>query len=47
MPLDLGELPALMFSNSAHRVLNMVYRRSDGNIGWFGPQGEPRAPNET
>ena len=40
MRLDLGELPALMFSNSAHRGLNMVYRRSDGNIGWIDPQGE-------
>ena len=40
MRLDLGELPALMFSNSAHRGLNVVYRRSDGNIGWIDPQGE-------
>ena len=47
MRLDLGELPALMFSNSAHRGLNMVYRRSDGNIGWIDPQGEPPAPNES
>ena len=47
MRLDLGELPALMFSNSAHRGLNMVYRRSDGNIGWIDPQGEPPAPNKS
>ena len=34
MRLDLGDLPALMFRNSAHGGLNMIYRRTDGNIGW-------------
>lgn len=47
MRLDLGELPALMFSNSAHRGLNVVYRRSDGNIGWIDPQGEPPTPKKS
>ena len=47
MRLDLGELPALMFSNSAHCGLNMVYRRSDGNIGWIDPQGERPAPKKS
>lgn len=39
MRLDLGELPAMMFRNAAHGGFNMVYRRSDGHIGWIDPQG--------
>ncbi len=39
MRMDLAELPALMFRNSSHSGLNMVYRRSDGNIGWIDPRG--------
>lgn len=39
MRLDLGGLPALLFRNSAHGGLNMVYRRQDGNVGWVDPQG--------
>jgi len=37
MRLDLGDLPALLFRNSAHGALNVVYRRRDGNIGWIDP----------
>ncbi len=39
MRMDLAELPALMFRNSSHSGLNMIYRRSDGNIGWIDPRG--------
>jgi len=39
MRMDLAGLPALMFRNSAHGGLNMVYLRQDGNIGWVDPQG--------
>lgn len=39
MRMDLAELSAMMFRNSAHGGLNMVYRRPDGNIGWIDPQG--------
>ncbi len=39
MRMDLGNLPAMMFRNSAHSGLNMIYRRSDGNIGWLDPRG--------
>jgi ribosomal subunit interface protein len=35
MQLDLSEAPALVFRNSAHGELNVVYRRADGNIGWI------------
>jgi hypothetical protein len=37
MRLDLGDMPALMFRNRAHGRLNMIYRRTDGNIGWVDP----------
>ncbi|MCW5745733.1 MAG: ribosome-associated translation inhibitor RaiA [Alphaproteobacteria bacterium] len=43
MRLDLEQLPALMFRNSANGLLNMVYRRTDGNIGWVDPQNAPPA----
>lgn len=39
MRLDLADLPAMMFRNSAHGGLNMIYRRPDGNIGWVDPRG--------
>ena len=38
MRMDLADLPAMMFHNSAHGRLNVVYRRPDGNIGWIDPQ---------
>ena len=38
MRLDLAGTPAIMFRNSAHGGLNLVYRRPDGNIGWIDPQ---------
>jgi ribosomal subunit interface protein len=37
MRLDLADLPALLFHNSAHGNLNLVYRRPDGNVGWVDP----------
>ena len=37
MQLELTEVPALMFRNAVHGGLNMVYRRSDGHIGWVDP----------
>ena len=40
--LDLSEEPALLFRNSAHGGINLVYRRSDGNLGWV----EPKASND-
>jgi hypothetical protein len=39
MYMDLADLPALMFRNSAHNELNMVYRRADGAVGWVDPRG--------
>lgn len=40
MKMDLQDLPALMFFNSAHGGLNVVYRRVDGNISWVDPEGK-------
>ena len=37
MRLDLGIVPALMFRNAGSGELNMIYRRSDGHIGWVDP----------
>jgi ribosomal subunit interface protein len=39
MRLDLSGENAIMFRNPNHDGLNMVYRRSDGNIGWIDPEG--------
>jgi hypothetical protein len=42
MQLDLTDVPALVFRNSAHGEINVVYRRGDGNIGWIdAPAKEP------
>ncbi len=41
MRMDLANVPALVFQNSAHGGINVVYRRNDGNIGWIDPQGKP------
>ena len=37
MRLDLSETPVMMFRNGATGGLNVVYRRTDGNIGWIDP----------
>lgn len=39
MRMDLADLPAMLFRNSAHGGLNMIYRRPDGNVGWVDPHG--------
>lgn len=43
MRMDLSDLPALMFFNSAHGRINVVYRRADGNISWVDPAAERAA----
>lgn len=40
MRMDLEGVTALMFKNTAHGGLNMVYRRADGNIGWIDPKNK-------
>lgn len=43
MRLDLSQEAAILFRNSAHNGLNMVYRRADGNIGWVDPRALEKA----
>jgi ribosomal subunit interface protein len=38
MRMDLADKPTMMFRNSAHGGLNVVYRRKDGHIGWIDPR---------
>ncbi len=38
MELELTEASAVMFRNVAHGGLSVVYRRSDGDIGWIDPE---------
>jgi ribosomal subunit interface protein len=35
--LELAEIPLVCFRNANHGGLNIVYRRSDGHIGWIDP----------
>lgn len=37
MELDLIDEPVVVFTNAASDQINIVYRRSDGNIGWVDP----------
>ena len=43
MQLDLSDQQVMMFHNSVTSELNVVYRRSDGHIGWIDPAGQPAA----
>jgi ribosomal subunit interface protein len=38
MQLDISTTSFLLFRNGGHGGLNLVYRRSDGNIGWVDPK---------
>lgn len=40
LQLELADSPALMFRNAKHAGLNMVYRRTDGHIGWVDPAAD-------
>ena len=39
MAMDLADVPVLVFRHAVHGGINVVYRRSDGNIGWIDPSG--------
>ena len=43
MRMDLADQAVLMFRNSATSEFNVVYRRSDGNIGWIDPSASRTA----
>ena len=38
MQLDISTVPFVLFRNSGHGQINVVYRRNDGNIGWVDPR---------
>ncbi len=37
MQLDMTDQPVIVFTNAVNNRTNVVYRRSDGNIGWVDP----------
>ena len=37
MELDMTDAPVVVFRNSSHGGLNVVYRRPDGHFGWIDP----------
>lgn len=41
MQMDLSDAPFVVFRNAGHGRINVVYRRSDGNIGWIDPGADP------
>jgi ribosomal subunit interface protein len=43
MQLDLADQQVMMFHNCATGELNVVYRRTDGHIGWIDPSSAPTA----
>lgn len=45
MRMDLSGQSALLFRNAAHDELNMVYKRSDGNVGWIDPSTKESSSN--
>ena len=43
LELDLSGLPVLAFRHASTGRVNIVYRRTDGNIGWIDPTGNDKA----
>jgi ribosomal subunit interface protein len=37
MAMDLADLPVMVFRHAGHGGINVVYRRTDGHIGWIDP----------
>ncbi|HMN84993.1 MAG TPA: sigma 54 modulation/S30EA ribosomal C-terminal domain-containing protein, partial [Bauldia sp.] len=35
--MDLSDAPVVVFRHAGHGGVNVVYRRSDGHIGWIDP----------
>lgn len=38
MQMELGQDPFMVFRNTTHGGVNVVFRREDGNIGWIDPR---------
>jgi ribosomal subunit interface protein len=43
MELDMTGMPVVIFRHGATDRVNIVYRRTDGNIGWIDPAGKSAA----
>ena len=43
MQLELMDQPVNVFKNAASGAVNVVYRRTDGNIGWVDPSSTPES----
>ena len=43
MELDMTGVTVLTFRHAVTGRVNVIYRRSDGNIGWLDPAGEDKA----
>ncbi|MGD2133853.1 MAG: ribosome-associated translation inhibitor RaiA [Maricaulaceae bacterium] len=41
LELEVANSPVLVFRNSAHGGLNVVFRRPDGHVGWIDPERAP------
>ena len=47
MAMDLTDAPVVVFRNAGHGGVNVVYRRSDGHIGWIDPSlAAPKTPEQ-
>jgi len=47
MAMDLSGQSVVVFRNAAHGGVNVIYRRSDGNIGWIDPALNTGKPQNT
>lgn len=47
MRLELSGQPVFIFRNAKHQEINLVYRRTDGNIGWIDPAGNAASSART
>lgn len=43
--LDTKDSPVFVFRNSSNDIINIVYRRADGNIGWIDPSSAQTTRN--
>jgi ribosomal subunit interface protein len=41
MAMDLSDVPVVVFRHAGHGGINVVYRRTDGHIGWIDPSLDP------
>jgi ribosomal subunit interface protein len=44
MAMDLADQPMVVFRHAGHGGINVVYRRSDGHIGWIDPALKSKGP---